>query len=224
MEQGNAENFVYEKLKSAIFKRTLRPETHLVESRIADQLGVSRTPVRAAIKRLAHDGYVTYKRNRGASIIKPSSQEIYDTFEVRMELEKAAVRKIVRNNNKQALQQLNLLLTEETDTFNKRDIGIYYNLNYAIHSGIAAMSGNPVMEEYLNRIIYRSQIYLILYENFYQMEENPSYPEHQHIIDALSLGSQTEAENAVEEHIASTLKGLRLDEHDNDPDRNRLIL
>jgi len=224
LEQGNAEYFAYEKLKNAIFKRTLRPDTRLVESKIAEQLGVSRTPVRAAIKRLAHDGYVNYVKNRGASIVKPSKQEIYDTFEVRLELEKAAVRKAVGQNNKIALQQLELLLTAETDTFDKRDIGIYYNLNYDIHSGIAALSGNPVLEEYLNRIIYRSQIFLILYENFYQLEDNPSYPEHQHIVKALFLGDPTMAEKAVEEHIASTLKGLRLDDYVNDPDRDRLIL
>jgi len=86
----NTEDYVYGKLKNAIFKRYIRPDTRLVESKIAEQLGVSRTPVRGAIKRLAHDGFVKLSNNKGASIVKPTTKEIYDTFAVRAQLEKMA--------------------------------------------------------------------------------------------------------------------------------------
>ncbi len=224
MEQGNIEDYVYDKLKNAIFKRTLRPDTRLVETKIAGQLGVSRTPVRAAIKRLTHDGYVKYIQNRGASIVKPTRQEIYDTFEVRMEIEKIAVRKAINRVTNAAILKLEDLIAKEMETFNRRDIGVYYNLNYDLHLGIASLSGNPVLEDYLSKIIYRSQIFLILYENFYQLENNPSYPEHRQIIKTLKLGNLTLAEAAVEEHIHSTLKGLKLEEDYRKPEDRQLVL
>jgi DNA-binding GntR family transcriptional regulator len=208
----NTEDYVYDKLKNAIFKRNIRPDTRLVESRIAKQLGVSRTPVRGAIKKLAHDGFVKLSNNKGASIVKPTVQEINDTFAVRVHLEKLAAAEAIKNITDQDISKLEDLLSKEITTFEKRDIGIYYNLNFNFHILIAELSKNQVLKEYLANIINRSHIYLILYENFYQLEQNPSYSEHKEIIDALKIRSASSCETALENHFQTTLAGLKLEE------------
>jgi DNA-binding GntR family transcriptional regulator len=208
----NTEDYVYGKLKNAIFKRYIRPDTRLVESKIAEQLGVSRTPVRGAIKRLAHDGFVKLSNNKGASIVKPTTKEIYDTFAVRAQLEKMAAARAIENLTAEDVARLELYLSGEIDTFAKRDIGIYYNLNFDFHIYLAEISKNLILKEYLSSIINRSHIYLILYENFYQLEYNPSYDEHKEIIDAIKNKNIRQCEKAIDQHFKTTLEGLKLEE------------
>ncbi len=224
MDNMSTEDYVYSKLKNAIFKRNIRPDTRLVESKIAEQLGVSRTPVRGAIKKLAHDGFVKLSNNKGASIVKPTVQEINDTFAVRVHLEKLATAEAIKNITDQDISKLEGLLSKEITTFKKRDIGIYYNLNFDFHILIAELSKNQVLKEYLANIINRSHIYLILYENFYQLEQNPSYDEHKEIIDALINRNAKSCETALENHFKTTLAGLKLEELAKEPPDDLLLL
>lgn len=212
MNKINTEDFVYSKLKDAIFKRHIRPDTRLVESKIAEQLGVSRTPVRGAIKKLAHDGFVKLSNNRGASIVKPTIKEIYDTFAVRAHLEKMAAAKAIEHVTRKDIIKLEDFLSIEIDTFEKRDIGIYYNLNYDFHICIADISQNTVLKDCLGSIINKSHIYLILYENFYQLKYNPSYDEHNKIIEAIKEKNMKKCEDAIDIHFKTTLEGLKLEE------------
>jgi DNA-binding GntR family transcriptional regulator len=224
MDRMNTEDYVYSKLKNAIFKRNIRPDTRLIESKIAEQLGVSRTPVRGAIKKLAHEGFVKLSNNKGASIVKPTVQEINDTFVVRVHLEKLAAEKAIEYITDQDISRLENLLSGEIATFEKRDIGIYYNLNFDFHILIAELSQNQVLKEYLANIINRSHIYLILYENFYQLEQNPSYNEHKEIIDAIKNRSRQSCEKALENHLKTTLAGLKLEELGKNPPDDLLLL
>jgi DNA-binding GntR family transcriptional regulator len=212
LSDTNTEDYVYGKLKNAILKRYIRPDTRLVESKIAEQLGVSRTPVRGAIKRLAHDGFVKLSNNKGASIVKPTTKEIYDTFAVRAQLEKMAAARAIENLTAEDVVKLEQYLSGEIDTFAKRDIGIYYNLNFDFHIYLAEISNNLILKEYLSSIINRSHIYLILYENFYQLEYNPSYDEHKEIIEAIKNKSIRQCEKAIDQHFKTTLEGLKLEE------------
>lgn len=216
MKPLNTEDFVYSKLKDAIFKRHIRPNVRLIESKIADQLKVSRTPVRGAIKRLAHEGFVKFSNNRGASIVKPTIKEIIDTFAVRAQLEKMAAAKAIEQLTGEDIVTFELLLDEENKIFEDRDIGVYYNLNYDFHIHMATITKNLILKEYLSSIINRSHIYLILYENFYQLEYNPSYAEHQALVEALKEKNVHKSKEAIDSHIKSTIGGLRLDELDKD--------
>ncbi len=121
----NAEELVYNKLREAIFKRNIRPAARLVESKIAEQLGVSRTPVRGALKRLAHDGFVTLSSNIGASIVTPTGQEISGTFAVRLHLEKMAAARAIKLATGSDIVELKKYLAREDDIFKTRDIGLY---------------------------------------------------------------------------------------------------
>lgn len=224
MEPLNIEDFVYSKIKDAIFKRHIRPNTRLIESKIAEQLKVSRTPVRGAIKKLAHEGFVQLSNNRGASIVKPTIKEIIDTFAVRAQLEKMAAAKAIELITSEDIVRFEHFLAEESKIFEDRDIGVYYNLNYEFHIHLATISNNQILKEYLSSIINRSHIYLILYENFYQLEYNPSYAEHKAIVEALRQKEIDSSELAIENHMQSTIGGLRLDEVDKNFYNEELII
>lgn len=207
----NSEEIVYQKLKNAITKRYIRQGCKLVETALAQQLSVSRTPVRGAIKRLVYDGYATYVPNKGACVIEPTPLEIQETFFVRAQLEKAAAGLAATRITPPDLDALNRYLEQEITVFEKRDLEAYYVINDAIHLLIARVAGNQVMEKYIEELLNRTRIYLILYDPFFTMPFNPSSHEHRRIVEALAQGDSTLAEKVMDVHMTSAYKGMEIE-------------
>lgn len=209
---ANMEETVYRRIRNAIYKRYIRPSSQLVETTIAEQLGVSRTPVRAALKRLVYDGFAQIIPNKGVFVIKPTIKEIKDAFAVRMFLETKAAGLAADNINNDDINYLCQLQNEEKLIFESRDIDNYYHFNDSFHFTIAELSGNPILSEYIHNIVGRTTIYLILFDPFYQMEINPSIDEHLHIIEALKRKDSADSSKAMEIHLASAMEGMNLQE------------
>lgn len=81
---------VHERLREMLITRTLAPGDHLVEERLAAMLGVSRGPVREALQRLHHDGWITLRPRHGAFVNQPTSDQVHEFFEARELVERAA--------------------------------------------------------------------------------------------------------------------------------------
>src|SRR5829696_3902617 len=81
---------VYGRLQELLISRTLAPGDHLVEERLAAQLGVSRGPVREALQRLHRDGWVTLRPRHGAFVNQPTAQQVHEFFEARDVIERTA--------------------------------------------------------------------------------------------------------------------------------------
>ncbi|MEH0020758.1 MAG: GntR family transcriptional regulator [Desulfobacter sp.] len=207
MEKSN-EEIVYQKLKNAIVKRYIKQGTKLVETSLAKQLQVSRTPIRGAIRRLAYEGFATYEQNKGVCVIKPTLEEIQETFFIRQQLEKAAAGLAATGITPQDLDRLEAFLVEEHKIFEDRDIEEYYRVNDAIHMTIARASGNAVLIRYIEELLNRTKIYLILYDPFYTMPFNPSHHEHRRVVDALKTHDPVQAERVMEIHLKSAFHGM----------------
>ena len=209
METSN-EEFVYQKLKNAIAKRYIKQGTKLVETALAKQLNVSRTPVRGAIRRLVYEGFATYETNKGACVIEPTIEEIRGTFFVRTQLEKSAARLAAENITAAQMNQLHTYLEEERNIFEKRDLDDYYRVNDAIHLTIAQASGNTVLSRYIEQLLNRTKIYLILYDPFFSMPIYPSIHEHQQVVNALHTKDPRVAEKEMEIHLNSAFEGMKI--------------
>ena len=105
--------------------------------------------MRSAIRRLVYEGFATYETNKGACVIKPTSEEIKGTFFVRTQLEKAAARLAAENISPAQLDKLQAHLEEEIRTFENRDLDEYYRINDAIHLIIAQASDKAVLTRYI---------------------------------------------------------------------------
>jgi len=209
MEQikNNSEELVYQKLKSAIRKRYIKQGSQLVEVALAKQLGVSRTPVRSAIKRLESEGLVNSIPNKGAFVITPMLREIEETFLVRAQLEKMAARLTAKKITKNQLGVLQELIDTEAQVFDKSNLDSYFAINDTLHLKIAEFSGNKVLSSYVQELLDRTRIYLILYDPFLKLEYSPT-AEHQKIVNVLKTRTPKEAGKAVEKHIKSSIEGL----------------
>jgi DNA-binding GntR family transcriptional regulator len=203
----NSEDSVYRKLKTAIRKRYIRQGSQLVEVALAQQLGVSRTPVRSAIKRLEAEGLVNSIPNRGAFVITPTQREIEETFLVRAQLEIMATQLTAAIITPEQSRELRDLIQVETTVFDKNNLDEYYEANDALHLKIAELSGNRVLYSYISDLLDRTRIFLILYDPFYKLEYSPT-KEHEAIVDAITNHDAERACAAVREHINSSINGL----------------
>ncbi len=203
----NSEDSVYQKLKTAIRKRYIKQGSQLVEISLAQQLGVSRTPVRSAIKRLEVEGLVNSIPNRGAFVITPTLKEIEETFLVRAQLEKMGAALAAEHISDAQVEELQKLIHTEDEVFDKNKLDDYFVINDVLHLKIAEFSQNKVLYSYVKELLDRTRIYLILFDPFFQLDYSPTR-EHQAIIDALVKRNPEEAGSAIENHIKSSIEGL----------------
>jgi DNA-binding GntR family transcriptional regulator len=100
------ERRVFEALKNEILSGALAPGAQLVEARIAEELGVSKTPVREALIRLQRDGLVQIEPYRGARVIQPSDRDVAEISELRLVIETAIVRDLAARRPREVLEAL----------------------------------------------------------------------------------------------------------------------
>lgn len=205
----NSEDAIYKKLKNAIRKRYIKQGSQLVEVALSQQLGVSRTPVRSAIKRLEVEGLVNSIPNRGAFVITPTSREIEETFMVRIELEQMAARLTAAIITPEQIEELNNLIEVEKRIFDNTNLDDYDLVNADLHMKIAEFSGNTVLRTYVKALLDRTRIYLILFDPFFKLDYSPTIDAHQEIVDALADHSAERAEELVRIHLQNSVNRLK---------------
>src|SRR5690625_1764258 len=125
--------FVYYKLKDAILTRRLAPGVQLVENTISQQLDVSRTPIRTAIKQLSDEGLAEIIPNKGAFVINPSNVEIQQAYELRKDLEVLALEKSINLFTKTDFAIMKDIVAKEKQAIFKKDLKNYLYYNKKFH-------------------------------------------------------------------------------------------
>ncbi|KGX90289.1 GntR family transcriptional regulator [Pontibacillus marinus] len=204
---------VYQSLKEAILFRKVAPGTQLIEKTISEQLNVSRTPIRHALTRLEHEGLVNVVPNRGAFVVQPTTEEIQQAFVMRRELESMAARLAISSITEQDLENMKDLIQQERDTYLSHDILNYTGVNKAFHMYLAKKSGNVFLMEYMERILDQINVYLMLYDVFYDsnMKDSTRFVEHEYIVDALANQDMDRLIHLIDRHMEFSLEYMKLE-------------
>jgi DNA-binding GntR family transcriptional regulator len=207
------EQLAYEKLKDAILRRMLAPGTQLVESTVSEKLNSSRTPIRNAIKRLASEGLINLIPNRGAFVIQPSKEEIIQAFDIRAELESSALKFAFGKITNEDIEELNSLVEKEASATRENDHKEYHAMNKAFHMFFARKSGNIFLIEFTEKIIDRINVYLQLYDEFYNVKlaEFEGVTDHTEIISLLQKKDMEGIDKMLRSHIAKSLRSLQIE-------------
>ncbi len=207
---GNLEELAYTKIKVAIFKGYIKKGSKLKEVSLSTSLKMSRATVKGAIKRLVYEGLAEHRPNKGVSVVSPSFEEIKESFQVRSQLEKMAVSLAINNFTDRDFHGLRKLIDIEKKGFKPEAQDQEYKINAEFHMKIAQKSGNSILIHYINELIQKSTIYLILFDPFYQrVDVNNSSPvEHQDILHMLETKDEEQAVKAIGYHLESTLANI----------------
>lgn len=134
-------------IRDKIFTHELAPGSWIDEKQLTDQFGISRTPLREAIKVLASEGLITMKIRRGAYVTEVDTQEIPQIFHVIALLEGNACKAVALNASDKELESLDALHLKLEKAAADRDIDRFFELNQDFHDKIQEISGNRWMRK-----------------------------------------------------------------------------
>ncbi len=134
-------------IRDKIFTHELAPGSWIDEKQLTDQFGISRTPLREAIKVLASEGLITMKIRRGAYVTEVDIQEIPQIFHVIALLEGNACKAVALNASDKELESLDGLHLKLEKAAADRDINRFFELNQDFHDKIQEISGNRWMRK-----------------------------------------------------------------------------
>jgi len=206
------EERIYELIKMKIIKRELFPGCQIRESQLAESTGISRTPIRAALKKLSYEGMVNIIPNRGAFVSNPSIEEIKSVYECKKLLESAAIKLACINITHEQLNRMEELLHNNVEAHMQKDLFKFMKANDEFHMIIAKASKNICYEKYIGELIAKSNVYLIFYDKFMFTSPEDSYAlkEHRNILDSLKARDVDKCVEAIERHNQITLDELGL--------------
>lgn len=143
---------VANRVRDMIIEAVLEPGSRIDEAQLIQDLGVSRTPFREALRTLAAEGLVTIKPSKGAVVRKLTPKDVHSMLEVLSELEKLAGRLACERATDEEVDELVALHERMLEHYAERDRLPYYKLNQEFHSRLAALSGNEPLQEMQNNL------------------------------------------------------------------------
>ncbi len=191
---------VFNTLRQAILKGELAPGERLMEIQLAEKLGVSRTPIREAIRKLELEGLVLMIPRKGAEVAKISEKSLRDVLEVRRSLEELAIELACQRMTGEELEELTRAQEAFKEAISRGEAMKIAETDEHYHDLIYHGTGNDKLVQILNNL--REQMYRYRLE--YIKDEDKRQVllvEHEHILSALKGHNIAEAKTAVREHI-----------------------
>lgn len=198
---------VFNTLRQAIIKGDLKPGERLLEIQLADKLGVSRTPVREAIRKLELEGLVTMVPRRGTTVLGITKKHLKDVLEIRSALEELALELACRRitpEQYEELVRLEALLEEKQDSDNAFELS---DIDEKFHEQIYQATNNPRLVQLLANL--REQMYRFRLEYMKAKDKRPRLiQEHQQIIKALKNKDSKAGRKAIYDHIVNQANAI----------------
>lgn len=191
---------VFQTLRQAILRGELKPGERLMEIHLAQKLGVSRTPVREAIRMLELEGLVLMIPRKGAVVAEITITDLEDVLEVRMALEELAVKHACRRITQEQLAELRRRAAEFKHTLNGNDVGACAQADVEFHDLIYLATGNSRLVQILNNL--REQMYRYRMEYLKDRQSyNTLMKEHEEILRALENRDEKAALDVTIRHV-----------------------
>ena len=172
------------------------------ESSLAEQLGISRGPIREACRSLEQAGLLTSKTNRGMYVREVTLDEARELYEVRGGIAGLAGELIVKRAEDAEILNLESLVQRMQVAADDEDTAEYYRLNLQFHNALMRSARNGALEDTYHRIV--NQLHLLRRRGLVQQGNlQVSNKEHRDIVQALSRRDPDEASRAIRSHVAN---------------------
>jgi DNA-binding GntR family transcriptional regulator len=185
-------------IRTAILSGHFKPGDRLIEERLAEEFGVSRNPIREAMRTLASEGLIEVTARRGAVVASLSAQEAQELLEVRATLEAANARLASRRRDPLVLDRLNAILQRGTEAIEAGRVADLPWLNDAFHTHLAQAGHNRVLADLMKTLRDRSAP---LFRGFGLDFARASWAEHAGILRAVIAGDAEMASLLAYRHV-----------------------
>lgn len=198
---------VFNNLRQAILRGELKPGERLMEIQLANKLGVSRTPVREAIRKLELEGLVLMIPRKGAEVADISEKSLKDVLEVREALEELAARLACDKITKEGINRLKEAAQDFRSALKSNDITQMAEADVRFHDVICNATENQKLGQLLNNLREQMYRYRIEYLKDQQVYEK-LLSEHEEIIRHIEKGEKDEAARVVSRHIVNQAQAV----------------
>lgn len=199
---------VFQTLREAILKGDLKPGERLMELQLASKLGVSRTPIREAIRMLEQEGLAVTIPRKGAEVAKMTEKNMEDVLQIREALDELAVQIACDKMTEQQLSELTLTMRNFENAIQAGNLGKIVAFDVEFHDIIYESTDNPRLVTMLNHL--REQIYRYRVE---YLKEKKNYPvliqEHETIVNALKQKNKKGVADAMRMHIRNQAEAVK---------------
>ena len=195
---------VYRVLKESIIKGFLEPGTKLLENKIAEEMHVSRTPVREAMQKLVAEGFVKTNPNQTMVVTEVSLEDVKEVLQIRGVLEGLAARIAAKKINRQEIDELENVVAQMSLHVTKENLSSYCQVDDEFHNLILNICGNKwiiQIRDNLGSFIYRFRIKSLSVPG----RLKHSLEEHQAIMESLKKHDLAEADRLSQIHMENTL-------------------
>lgn len=198
---------VFNTLRQAILRGELKPGERLMEIALSNRLGVSRTPVREAIRMLEQEGLVIMVPRKGAQVAQITERDLTDVLEVRLGLEELAVRFACERITDEELEELKQALRGFEKSMDEADLGVLAEADVKFHEIIYRATHNERLVQIINNI--REQMYRYRIEYLKDVESRKMLvEEHYAIWEALKRRDKESAVRQICEHIVNQQEAI----------------
>jgi DNA-binding GntR family transcriptional regulator len=213
--QTNRSDAIFSSIRRAILEQALKPGTKLPEDQIGEVYGVSRTGVRNALVRLASEGLVELRPNRGAAVAVPTLDEVRDAFDIRRFLEREVVRRLCERMGKDGIDALEAHIREEERALRtSAPRGI--RLAGEFHILLAELTGSPSLADYVSRSVSRCS--LILSSHARPHSAQCGIDEHKAIVAALAEQDAAACTSVMDAHLVAVRDRALAEDPSAEPD------
>jgi DNA-binding GntR family transcriptional regulator len=202
---ATAQQESYHHLRDRILSGELPGNTRLNPTAIAASLGISRMPVREALRQLHAEGLVTMRPNRAAFVSSLTVGEVEELFQIRAALEVLAVRTAITAMTPDAMAEL-VALKDRMDRA-RNDLPEWLKRHDDFHQMICSLGGRSRLPQELGRIRIAIRPYILMNMRVYDVVEMPGH-EHSALLEALASGDVERAEQTMHDHVTNPGKSL----------------
>ena len=193
-------DLVFKTLREAIITGDLKPGERLMEIKLANELGVSRTPVREAIRKLELEGLVIMTARKGAEVAPINEKDLREVLEIRKALESLACQLACRNADDESIEKLRLANKEVINAVKDNNVELITQTDVEFHEVIYEITRNQRLIQMLHQL--KEHIFRYRLEYIKEMKNrNSIVDEHNRIIEAIVDGSVRNAKREIERHI-----------------------
>lgn len=196
---------IYRLLRSRILEGKLAPGSRLIERKLAEELNVSKTPVREALVRLSKDGLLDGESHRGFWVAELTGEEAREIYDLREMLEGFAAREAAKKINQQGCTKLASFVEEFEVYYNQRNLTSYNDTDIRFHNFLIEISSNQRLYHLVSHLRAQSRLLMATSVNF-PGRATASLSEHKKIIEAVVDHNEDLAEKYAREHIRSVRK------------------
>lgn len=217
LEQVSLSDRVYEAIRGSIISGRFGPGERLIEDVLAEDLGVSRAPIREAFRRLSNEQLVVERPRHGTYVREFTAKDFVDIYNLLSAIESLAVRLIVRN--KASLEPLKTIVEEMTEATKEGDLPRVVEIELGFHQELCSEADNPHLNNVFRLLSGMVGMALSIddaaYDNIADIASE-HYPLMETIQEAIETGGEEQAVFAVRSHIRASLGGV-MDQLGGDP-------